>query len=160
MGLRLKIVNGAEMSRSAPPYDEIVLDDGNFRRGYLDGFLAALELWAKPYENDRRLIQLWAERDLAKWRYAAGNMMEPPPTPPSWRALRREVFLEKGKRCSYCGDAATHVDHFLPVSKYPNAAFDISNLVPCCQRCNLEKGDMSPVEWFSYRFISGREVNQ
>ena len=61
----------------------------------------------------------------------------------------------KYDRCVYCNspDADT-IDHVIAHSKWALfgkkrvIAYCNSNLVPCCDKCNNEKGDMLPSEWF------------
>jgi hypothetical protein len=48
----------------------------------------------------------------------------------------------QGGICFYCQTRLTtksHIDHFIPWSKYPNDA--IENLVLACERCNSSKTD-------------------
>lgn len=68
-----------------------------------------------------------------------------------------------GEVCAYCGKWADTRDHVIPLSKarlvkvvgslHPGMVYRIlnskSNLVPCCQPCNNEKGDMMPADWFA-----------
>ena len=53
-----------------------------------------------------------------------------------------------GNRCFYCGtelsDRNFHIDHFIP--QRLNGPTEISNLVPSCKSCNLEKGGKHPSE--------------
>ncbi len=54
--------------------------------------------------------------------------------------------------CAYCGEKnANTLDHVFGVVK--NSVFsgydnDITNLIPCCQRCNSSKGNKTIEEWF------------
>jgi len=43
--------------------------------------------------------------------------------------------------CAYCGDAAEHVDHIVPLKSGGDSMWD--NLTPACQRCNYAKRDKS-----------------
>lgn len=43
--------------------------------------------------------------------------------------------------CRYCGLDAPHtMDHYLPISRFPEFGVLSINLIPCCFRCNLSKG--------------------
>ena len=67
------------------------------------------------------------------------------------KKLRAEVFKKADGLCFYCGvilfngedgnrnPAKYTIDHIVPYSKGGTA--DISNLVPCCRRCNSKKGN-------------------
>ena len=63
---------------------------------------------------------------------------------------------KKKQQCVYCGseDPLT-VDHVVPISRWrefgvPRRVLDNkSNRVLACRRCNNEKGNMSPQEWFA-----------
>jgi hypothetical protein len=48
-------------------------------------------------------------------------------------------------RCVYCHSPATTVDHFQPWEVTHDSR--PANLVPCCTRCQLEKGARRPAEW-------------
>ena len=57
---------------------------------------------------------------------------------------RRGVLRRDAHRCSYCGNAATTIDHVLPRSRGGQDAWE--NLVACCLSCNNSKGDRTPAE--------------
>jgi 5-methylcytosine-specific restriction endonuclease McrA len=52
---------------------------------------------------------------------------------------RRAVFGRDGHKCQYCGGPAESLDHVLPRSRGGLHTWD--NVVACCRRCNLGKGD-------------------
>jgi 5-methylcytosine-specific restriction endonuclease McrA len=57
---------------------------------------------------------------------------------------QRLIVLDRdGHTCAYCGQDADQVDHVIPVSKEPNSAIDLHNMVACCRRCNISKGNRS-----------------
>jgi len=61
------------------------------------------------------------------------------------QAVRRKVRVRANYACEYCGVSEENVggeltiDHFKPQSQ--NGSDDLTNLVYCCPRCNLYKGD-------------------
>lgn len=57
------------------------------------------------------------------------------------------AWQRAGVPCAYCGDAATTVDHVVPLSR-GGTNFE-GNLAPCCKRCNSSKSDLLLVEWRS-----------
>ena len=57
---------------------------------------------------------------------------------------RRAIFGRDGHRCQYCGAAAESLDHVLPRSRGGDHTWE--NVVACCRRCNLRKGDRLPGE--------------
>jgi 5-methylcytosine-specific restriction endonuclease McrA len=57
---------------------------------------------------------------------------------------RNAVFARDDHRCQYCHGPADSVDHVVPRSRGGVHSWD--NVVACCRRCNLRKGDRSPAE--------------
>ncbi|MGH8874184.1 MAG: HNH endonuclease, partial [Acidimicrobiia bacterium] len=57
---------------------------------------------------------------------------------------RRAVFGRDDHRCQYCGAPAESLDHVLPRSRGGGHTWE--NVVACCRRCNLRKGDRLPSE--------------
>ena len=56
---------------------------------------------------------------------------------------QRLVVLERdGYTCAYCGQDADQTDHVIPISKGGHPT-DLLNLVACCRRCNISKGNRS-----------------
>jgi 5-methylcytosine-specific restriction endonuclease McrA len=49
-----------------------------------------------------------------------------------------------GRRCGYCGGAASTIDHVLPRSR--GGANTWENTVAACGRCNGRKGNRTPAE--------------
>lgn len=68
----------------------------------------------------------------------------------TWAQVIR-LHLLADRRCSYCDEhvAQPEPDHVVPISR--SGRNDISNILPCCQRCNGDKGDMTLAEWAEYR---------
>jgi hypothetical protein len=62
--------------------------------------------------------------------------------------------------CAYCGEAAQTWDHLVPVvkdGKQFGPGHRIRNLVPCCSRCNGEKGNRDFEVWLPNRFPGWQE---
>jgi len=57
---------------------------------------------------------------------------------------RRAVFGRDGGRCQYCSAPAESLDHVVPRSR--GGAHSWDNVVACCRRCNVSKGNRLPVE--------------
>jgi 5-methylcytosine-specific restriction endonuclease McrA len=70
---------------------------------------------------------------VTRWRRGRG---------PSWS--RAGVLARDGRRCAFCGGAATTVDHVLPRSRGGGDAWE--NTVAACARCNNRKRDRTPAE--------------
>lgn len=70
---------------------------------------------------------------VTRWRRGRG---------PGWS--RTGVLLRDGRRCAYCGDAASTIDHVLPRSR--GGRNEWLNTVAACGRCNNRKGNRTPAE--------------
>lgn len=58
---------------------------------------------------------------------------------------RHRIFRRDGYQCAYCGSTnELTIDHIVPRSKAGRNTW--TNLVSCCFRCNLKKGDKTPEE--------------
>lgn len=67
-----------------------------------------------------------------------------------WLRLRYRAFRKYGNKCLVCGSIdRLHVDHIKPKSKYPELAFEISNLQILCSDCNLGKSNKFEDDWRS-----------
>lgn len=62
---------------------------------------------------------------------------------PCTRAQR--IFDLMSRSCVYCGAAADHADHLVPLAR--GGMHCISNLVPACASCNRRKSDSDPFVW-------------
>jgi len=59
------------------------------------------------------------------------------------RIKERQSFLLRGE-CQYCNiGEPTTFDHYLPQDAFPEFSALSINLIPCCSKCNTEKGE----EW-------------
>lgn len=68
------------------------------------------------------------------------------------KELRKMVARLRGTACSICGKPVDprsgdtcHIDHILPVSKYPHLADRRLNLALAHPRCNVRAGDLDPL---------------
>ena len=76
------------------------------------------------------------------------------PTDSYWGDYRSTLGARSGDICWYCerncgadapvGSAAPTIDHFRPISRFPELAYAWSNWVFSCRRCNQFKGDGWP----------------
>jgi 5-methylcytosine-specific restriction endonuclease McrA len=58
---------------------------------------------------------------------------------------RAEVFARWGGLCCYCDAPAEHLDHVEPLSRGGRDV--LSNVVPACADCNLDKAAQTLAEW-------------
>jgi len=122
----------ADIMNAAPRTQE---EENEYRQGYSDGFIAAVNLLAdlhflKSIDRISEAMYDHWEYALQEWQRGAEYL---PPTLPR-KAL-----------CVYCGAPAEHMDHVIPRSR--GGRTTQSNLVPACARCNYEKGAQTPEEW-------------
>jgi CRISPR/Cas system Type II protein with McrA/HNH and RuvC-like nuclease domain len=65
--------------------------------------------------------------------------------PRSIKVNRRRIFKRDGHTCQYCGSKKNlTIDHVMPRSRGGQNTW--KNMVTCCSRCNLYKGDKTPEE--------------
>lgn len=81
-----------------------------------------------------------------------------------WREVRSVVLSMYGSVCMKCGSKKNiHVDHILPISKYPKLRLDVNNLQVLCSSCNIEKSNTDYTDYrnnfsqtqFPYRSMFG-----
>jgi 5-methylcytosine-specific restriction endonuclease McrA len=70
---------------------------------------------------------------VTRWRYTAG---------PAWS--RQGVLNRDQRRCGYCPDQASTIDHVVPRSRGGRNTW--TNTVAACNGCNQRKGDRTPDE--------------
>lgn len=73
----------------------------------------------------------------------------------TWTQVIR-LHLKAGKLCSYCDEPTREPepDHVIPISR--GGRNGIENILPCCHKCNSDKGDMTPAEWKANRARRGK----
>ena len=57
---------------------------------------------------------------------------------------RRAILSRDRHTCQYCNAPAESIDHVLPRSR--GGSNEWNNVVACCRRCNVRKGDKLPQE--------------
>jgi 5-methylcytosine-specific restriction endonuclease McrA len=62
-----------------------------------------------------------------------------------YKEVRLKALARDGYVCYYCGAESKHmtVDHIIPISKAPELAIDINNMITACKSCNSSKGSRS-----------------
>lgn len=61
------------------------------------------------------------------------------------RVNRNRIFKRDGNQCGYCGAKKDlTIDHILPKSR--GGTNEWTNLVTCCSKCNVKKGNKTPDE--------------
>lgn len=62
-----------------------------------------------------------------------------------YKEVRLKRLAMDGYVCYYCGaeEKDMTIDHIIPVSKAPELAIDINNMVTACKPCNSKKGKRS-----------------
>lgn len=65
---------------------------------------------------------------------------------PQLRLSRHSVLARDGYTCQYCGYRGRDltIDHVVP--RWSGGGQSWDNLVACCRRCNLKKGDKTPMQ--------------
>ena len=97
-------------------------------------------------EPDR--VGKYAREFTQGWVRYFRDRVGPRPSDYSWSEFRSELGERSGGMCWYCerrcesaaevGDRAATVDHFRPLSRFPNLAYEWSNWIFSCRRCNEE----------------------
>lgn len=71
-----------------------------------------------------------------------------------------KILNDFNHKCAYCGnDEMLMADHMIPQSK-DNSTDKVYNLVPCCQKCNSEKGAMSFKDWLEVKKVSKERIDK
>jgi 5-methylcytosine-specific restriction endonuclease McrA len=119
-------------------------EENSYRRGYVDGVAAAIDLLQRGATI--RQINEWRWKELQQWRKVSLVQSPEPPMIEPWSQIRKRIFKRDGHVCTYCGArGATHIDHVVPVST--GGSYEDDNLVVACRACNLSKGTKSLEEW-------------
>ena len=146
----LTIMSLGDLTRYLDENPDKLLDhEMGYRKGYRQGFLAAVELLAAGAEV--RQLRQFHDNELSVWWRGDCANADDPPSPIPWRQLRQQVLDRDEHKCVYCGADATHVDHVMPVSK--GGAYELSNLRASCASCNMTKGTSTSAYWIK---LAGR----
>jgi 5-methylcytosine-specific restriction endonuclease McrA len=118
-----------------------------YRSGIRFGEFASLADAARQ-AADRRREQGEKERERARLDWPLRQKAKRA----KWMRCVREVILRRP--CAYCGGEATQLDHVIP--RAHGGGDKMRNLAASCGRCNLEKGNRTPVQWKAWRLNRGR----
>jgi 5-methylcytosine-specific restriction endonuclease McrA len=76
---------------------------------------------------------------VLKMRYQVRRPM------PQLRLSRHSILARDNYTCQYCGSRSNlTIDHVVP--RWAGGPHTWDNLVACCRRCNLKKGDKTPAQ--------------
>lgn len=73
----------------------------------------------------------------------------------AWKIIRFKALAQFKGKCVCCGrnpndhNVILHVDHIKPKFKYPELAFELSNLQVLCEDCNMGKGCSDETDFLS-----------
>ena len=113
----------------------------------------AREEWEALSETQRKELRAatYKEKPINKYYVKKTKKPKKPKrvyyTTEEWADTRKKIFDRDGKICHMCGGPATHIDHLLPKSKYPELALNLDNLKPACKDCNFTKLDIVREEY-------------
>ena len=121
-----------EYKRWAPLFKMAVLLNGNYTR---------CEIYRKRYKNLRNFVVIglrWNGKTVK--RRTVGY-------------AKKKVATTTLSKCIYCGDRMGNhnatSDHIVPISKKGNNCQ--VNLVVCCKRCNMERGNLDFASYMRHR---------
>lgn len=99
------------------------------------GKAEVLELRDKPLRTCERSLEA---PSVLRMRYTVRRPM------PQLRLSRHSILARDNYTCQYCGVKGKDltIDHVVP--KWAGGPQTWDNLVACCRRCNLKKGDKTP----------------
>ena len=129
-----------------PSHEVLVLNSNyeplnvcNMRRAValmLLGKVEVLQQREHPLETIRGAL---SAPSVLKMRYQVRRPM------PQLRLSRHSVLARDNYTCQYCGSRKDlTIDHVVP--RWAGGPHTWDNLVACCRRCNLKKGDKTPAQ--------------
>lgn len=70
-----------------------------------------------------------------------------------YKEVRLKALARDGYTCYYCGYEGKEmtIDHIIPISKAPELAIDIDNMVTACKPCNSSKGSRSQGSFLAHK---------
>ena len=100
-------------------------------------------------------VEGYRQRYTQDWVNHYGNRMgeRSPDLVNHWRDFRGELSNRFLGKCGYCEmlcdgaespNKAPTVDHFRPISRFPELAYEWANWILACHRCNGEKANRWP----------------
>ncbi|MEM4284048.1 MAG: HNH endonuclease [Candidatus Caldarchaeum sp.] len=100
-----------------------------------------------------KLIAESAVGDRKNWGFVMHTFKQLKSGKLQWSSTLREWEKEHqlGCRCAYCGcTSALQKDHIIPRCR--GGMDHPDNVVWACEKCNQEKGDRDPFEWYTARY--------
>ena len=96
---------------------------------------------AEVIQDSERMVvsseNQWTAPSIVRMRYHVKRPM------PTLRLSRHSVLARDLHTCQYCGSTKDlTLDHVMP--KWSGGGCTWENLVTCCRKCNLKKGDKTP----------------
>ena len=94
----------------------------------------------------------YAKQFTQSWVDHVNENKGQPPSNSFWGEFRSTLSSQSNNICWYCerecdaaGDLAPTVDHFRPISRFPELVYEWSNWIFSCRRCNEDnKGNLWP----------------
>jgi 5-methylcytosine-specific restriction endonuclease McrA len=109
----------------------------DFRRAFALIINGKVDVLHKSEADIMTSESLFNAPSVLKMRYQVKRPM------PTLRLSRHSVLARDGYKCQYCGTKRDlTIDHVVP--RWMGGPHTWENLVACCRRCNLSKGDKTP----------------
>lgn len=126
-------------------YESVVLSKRGTRRQLLDGLKPVVQNRYQDYVQLLSTLHLLPIRTFVRDEQDALIHCYKSETKPLSK-LKSEIQLAQppdiGNLCQYCGvDTAYTYDHYLPKESFPEFSVLAMNLIPCCAKCNVDKGN-------------------
>jgi hypothetical protein len=71
------------------------------------------------------------------------------------KKFRQSIYEAWNYECGYCGEEATSLDHIVP--RFKSGSSNRHNLLPCCRRCNTNKGSNEMKDWYQQQVFFLKE---
>jgi len=133
---------------AGPGSSEVLVLNQNFEPLNVTNLRRAIALIvlekAEPLETNGRVLHSEHEALVAPSVVRLRHYVRRPV--PELRLTRASVFARDGHTCLYCGrhGGGLTIDHVIPRAR--GGAYDWTNLVTCCLKCNNKKGNRTPQE--------------
>jgi 5-methylcytosine-specific restriction endonuclease McrA len=109
----------------------------NIRRAVSLVLVGKAEVIQDGVQQVRSSEHKWAAPSVVRMRYQVRRPM------PQLRLSRHSILARDCHTCQYCGSTRDlTIDHVLP--RWNGGSNSWDNLVTCCRKCNLKKGDKTP----------------